>query len=44
MGAEVAGAAVGAGAPQAESSKDVKTIRLTKEYKTDFLFISQSPF
>jgi hypothetical protein len=32
-----------AGDPQEESSKEVKTSRLTKEYSVDFLFISLSP-
>ena len=43
VGAAVVGATVVAGAPQAESNMDVKTNKLAKEYKTDFLFISHSP-
>jgi hypothetical protein len=39
-----AGAAVVAGAPQAERSRDVKTSRLAKAHNKDFLYISLSPF
>jgi hypothetical protein len=42
-GATVAGATVVVGAPQEESTMDVKTSRLAKENNTDFLFISHSP-
>jgi predicted phage tail protein len=50
-GAIVAGASVAAvgalvllaGVPQAERSRDVSTKRLTKDQRTDFLFISLSP-
>jgi hypothetical protein len=38
-----AGAAVVAGAPQAERSRDVNTSRLAKDHNMDFLFISLSP-
>jgi hypothetical protein len=51
-GAEVAGAwvaagggaAVVAGDPQEESSRDVRTSRLAKDHNVDFLFISLSPY
>jgi hypothetical protein len=39
-----AGAAVVAGAPQAERSIDVKTSRLIKGHNRDFVFISLSPY
>jgi hypothetical protein len=42
-GSVAAGAAVVAGAPQAERSRDVKTSRLAKDHNRDFLFISLSP-
>jgi hypothetical protein len=43
-GCVAAGAAVVAGAPQEESSRDVKTSRLAKDHNMDLLFISLSPY